>query len=210
MLLPCCWVIGALYAHSLQSKEPSPLIRQFLVIRVSRKLAISVACVAATLLTMLWTDYVMLQREFWTLRMDNARIGPRGLDQVENAILLNHIENRIRLGRLKNEELHDPQKLDWIRRASRGFPSPSTHFLYVKALALHSTEEDTIKEMARLNRLTTKLVLQKFSRDWEKFRAENAALNLPRWLQSGALLAPDIKLPPGVSSEAATVISDEQ
>lgn len=211
MLLPVCWVCGALYAHSSSNHSGGDHQRslQLPTIRVPRQMAMGLVCVCVTMLSVFWVDYLMIQREFWTLRMDNARIGPRGLDRVEPAILLNHIENRIRLSRLSPQDLNNPQKLPWIAQAAMGFPSPSTHFLYVKALALHSSSESTQEEMRRLNRLTSKRVLQKFERDWVAFRSEHAARNLPFWVQSGALLSPDQPLPPGVSSDAAAKPPEE-
>jgi Virulence factor membrane-bound polymerase, C-terminal len=206
MLLPCCWLIGTLYAAG-QNRCNSSL--KLPVVIVSRKLAIALTGLLITFLVVLWTDYYAIQREFWTLRMDNARIGPRGLDRVEPAILLNHIENRLRLGRLSSDDLENPNNLSWIAQAAMGFPSPSTHFLYIKALALHTSSELTEKEMRRLNRLTTKRALQKFEKDWEIFRASHPKRNFPIWVRSGALLSQDIQLPAGISSEAMATPPEE-
>jgi hypothetical protein len=199
MLFPSCWILGALYANTNESHGDSRM--HLRVVKLPRQVpALSIAVITIGLAA-LWMDYSMIQREFWTLRMDHARVGPRGLDRVESTLLLNHLENRIRLGRLSKEDLDDPAKLEWIKNAARGFPSPSTHFLYVKALALHRSNEEVLVEMQRLNRLTTKAVLQKFELDWETFRTQYPNRTFPDWIRSGALLSPDLPTTPKIDGE---------
>lgn len=192
MLFPVAWCGGALWASRPRSNGVRYRSERTLV-KVPRIAILTLFTSMVMTLTILMWDYQMIVREFWTLRMDNARIGPRGLDNVEAAIILDHLENRLRLARINDADLKQGASVEWIDRASKGYPSPSTHFLHIKALALRGSTQLALTEMQRLNRATSKPVLVEFTKRWVDVQQLHPELALPPWVVSGALLASDKK-----------------
>lgn len=200
MLFPVAWCSGALWAVPTSPKN----VPGRNIVRAHRipKLAVLSLCSAMTIgLAAIINDYQMVLREFWTLRMDDAGIGPRGLDRIEPTIFLNHLENRLRLARLSDRDLQEGKSIEWIAQASRGYPSPSTHFLYIKALALRGSIDEAKVEMQKLNRATSQELLRQFVKNWSKFQALHPDRDLPPWVISGALLAGEQNARP-ISSSA--------
>lgn len=104
----------------------------------------------------LWTavEYLDVEENYRTLRMESARIGVEGLVTPTSKLrLLTQLEAFLQFARTEATTEMQPNKVDWMRKVSERFGYPSVLFRYALVTGLNGQPEVARQTLARLCRI---------------------------------------------------------
>jgi len=101
----------------------------------------------------LWTavEYLEIEENYRTLRMESARIGVKGIvTPAPKLILLTQLEAFLQFARTEATPGMRPDQVDWMRKVSERFGYPSVLFRYALAAGLNGQSKVAQETLARL------------------------------------------------------------
>lgn len=141
----------------------------------------SLLLAAITLLTFIARDYVQIEENFRVLRFERARIGTTPIQQPEAAVLLNQMDEFVKLGRTSAKQGMTAQELGWMQKAAYAFPSLGNLFTLATALALNDKPQEARKLVAKLERISTVEEYLNMQRVWSAQAESEPMLAQVKW-----------------------------
>lgn len=172
MLLPAGLVMGA-----LNSRLVEPIAFQ-----VRRWNFVGVLLVAVILLVVIAHDYLRIEENFFVLRFERARIGRKPTEPPVPVLILNHMDEFIRLGRTPAKIGMTPEELNWMRAAAFAYPSLGNLFTLATALAMNKKTDEA---QGLVNKLSCIASLQQYDQMrniWQREARTDTALADVYWL----------------------------
>ena len=171
MLLPTGLVMGAL---NFRLAEP-------VVAHWRRWQFACVVLVAVTLLAVIARDYLRIEQNFFVLRFERARIGSKPPEPASSVLLLDHMNEFVRLGRTPARKNMTAQELDWIRKAAFAFPALANVLNLATALAWNGRTDEAQELVKKLQGIATPPQYDHMRGIWRNQARDDTALAAVSW-----------------------------
>jgi O-antigen ligase len=132
----------------------------------------SLLLAAITLLAVITRDYVQIEENFRVLRFERGRIGTTPAQKPDAAVLLNQMDEFVKLGRTPAKKGMTAEELDWMQKAAFAYPGLGNLFTLTTALALNKKPEAARALIAKLERISTEDEYLSMQNTW-KVQAES-------------------------------------
>lgn len=172
MLLPTGLVMGVLNARLAQ---PVP-------VKLQRWHLGGLLLAAIALLTLIAKDYGQIEESFRILRFERARIGTTPAQKPDAAVLLNQMNEFVKLGRTPAKQGMTAEEMDWMQKAAYAYPSLGNLFTLTTALALNGKPELARELITKLERISTPDEYLKMQNIWNAQAKSEPMLARIDWL----------------------------
>lgn len=157
MLLPTGLVMGVL----------STRLGDSVIAQLTRWQLASVLLMGVVLLGLITRDYLRIEENFYALRFEKAKIATKSKEQMLPVLLLNHMNEFVRMARTKPREGMGNDELDWMKKVERAYPSPSNMFSLTLALGLNGKANEAQQLVAKIRNMTSSTDYDKMRRGWK-------------------------------------------
>jgi hypothetical protein len=171
MLLPTGLVMGVL---NCRLAEP-------VVARGRRWQFGAVLLAAVALLAVITRDYLRIEENFYVLRFERARIGSKPLEPPASVLILNHMNEFVRLGRTRAKIGMTAAELDWMSKAAHAYPSLGNLFTLSLALAWNERADEAQTLVNKLPKITTPIEYSGMRGIWQAQAKTDAMLAAIIW-----------------------------
>jgi hypothetical protein len=171
MLFPTGLVMGVLNARL---GEP-------VVTSLNRWTFAAIVMVAVALLTIIARDYLRIEEDFRVLRFERARIGAKPVEPPASVLILNQMDEFVRLGRTPATKNMTVGELDSMRKSAHSFPSQANLYTLATALALNQRTDEAQILVNKLARATTKVEVDKMQNNWQHNAQTDTQLQAVSW-----------------------------
>lgn len=170
-LLPTGLVVGI-----VNSRLGEPV-----VLEIRRWQLASVLLMAAVLLAVITRDYLLIEGNFYALRFERARIATKPKEQMSPVLLLNHMNEFIRMARTPPREGMSADELAWMHRVEQAYPSPSNMFALTLALGLNGKTNDAQKLISKIRNMTSQADYERMCLSWKNESHAHPQLRSLEW-----------------------------
>ena len=171
MLLPTGLVIGV-----LNSRLAEPV-----TFFLRKRDFVCVYLVAVALLMMIMRDYLRIEENFYVLRFERARIGSKPVEPPRNVLILDHMNEFVRLGRTQAKRNMMEDELQWMRKAAYAYPGLANLFSLATAFAWNGRPGDAQALVNSLRGVSTAVQYAQMRGIWQNAAREDAALAAVSW-----------------------------
>ena len=171
MLLPTGLVMGV-----LNSRLEEPVVASW-----HRWTFAAILMVAVALLTVIARDYLRIEENFRVLRFERARIGVKPVEPPASVLILNQMDEFVRLGRTPATKNMTVGELDSMRKAAHSFPSQANLYTLATALALNQRTDEAQILVNKLARATTKVEADKMRSIWQRNAQTDTHIQAVSW-----------------------------
>ncbi|QTQ36045.1 O-antigen ligase family protein [Aromatoleum petrolei] len=156
-LLPTGMVIGMLNRENGRG----------IILRSSRHAFLTALLVTSSLLALSISDYFRIEAEMAELTLEKSWPGiQKGDKHPRNIFLLTQLREAIQLGRFAEHSEMSSEELDWVRKATTNFPSPSNLYKLSSAYALNGRKQDAINWLRRTCGLVHPKICEMAKNEW--------------------------------------------
>lgn len=170
-LFPIGFVIGILNNRLL---EPT-------IVFIDKRWAMVVVGVATVFLLLITRDYFRVEKNFYVLRFERAKIGAPPAEPMLNVLLLDHMNEFVKMGRTKASENMSLGDLDEMRKAAHAYPSLGNLYTLSIALAWNQRAEEAQRLVNKLAKISSDQEYAQMRRIWLDSSRFDARLALIAW-----------------------------
>jgi hypothetical protein len=171
MLLPTGLVMGV-----LNTRLAEPVVAHWRRWQFALVLLLAVA-----LLAVLTRDYLRIEENFFVLRLERARIGNESKEPPASVLILNQMNEFIRLGRTPARAGMTKDELAWMSQAAHAFPSLANLFTLATALAWNQRTDEAQQLVNKLSHITTPDEYAQMRRIWQRSALTDPKLAAISW-----------------------------
>ena len=171
MLLPTGVVVGV-----LNSRLSEPVITYW-----PRWKFAAVWVLATSLLVVITRDYLRIEENFYVLRFERARIGSKPTEPPRSVLILDHMNEFLRLGRTPAKRNMTPDELVWMHKAAYAYPGLANLFNLATAFAWNGKTWEAQTLVNSLRGVTSVVQYAQLRGVWQKAAREDAALAAVSW-----------------------------
>ena len=141
----------------------------------------AILMVAVAVLTVIARDYLRIEENFRVLRFERARIGVKPVEPPASVLILNQMDEFVRLGRTPATKNMTVGELDSMRKAAHSFPSQANLYTLATALALNQRTDEAQILVNKLARATTKVEADKMRSIWQRNAQTDTHIQAVSW-----------------------------
>ena len=171
LLLPTGLVMGVL--NSRLAEPVSILLRRWQFA--------GVCLVVTALLAVITRDYLRIEENFYVLRFERARIGSKPTEPPHSVLILDHMNEFLRLGRTQATKNMTSEELTWMHKAAYAYPGLANLFNLATAFAWNGKPGEAQALVNALRGVTNPLQYAQMRGIWQNAARDDAALAAVSW-----------------------------
>lgn len=170
-LFPTGFVIGIVNNRLL---EP-------IIVFIDKRWSLVLIGVATIFFLIITHDYFRVEKNFYVLRFERARIGSPPAEPMLDVLLLDHMNEFVKMGRTKASENMSLGDLDEMRKAAHAYPSLGNLYTLSIALAWNQRAEEAQRLVNKLAKISSNQEYAQMRRIWLESSRFDARLATISW-----------------------------